>query len=98
MGTLRKLERQVIRNQCYLRDGNTKAFKEEWDKHHYKRNEEVDANGNVKSVRKRKSSKKKQRHHDNGKLLIKQLKAMKSFISNMKDKSKNKNEAKSKEN
>ena len=98
MGTLRKLEREVIRNKCYLRDGNTKSFKEEWDKHHYKRNEEVDANGNVKSVRKKKSSKKKQHHHDNGKLLIKQWKAMKSFVENMKDKSKKEKEAKSKEN
>lgn len=97
MSTLRKLEREVIRNQCRLKNGNTKGFKEAWDKYHYKRNEEVDANGNVKSTRKKRSSSKKQHHYDNGKFLIKQWKAMKSFVENMKDKAKNNTHKKQKE-
>lgn len=97
MSTLRKLEREVIRNQCRKKDGNTKNFKKEWDNYHYKRTENVDANGNVVSTRKRRASKKK-RHNDNGKLLMKQLKAMKSFINDMKDKAKSKKLENSKEN
>ena len=98
MSTLRKLEREVIRNQCRKENGNTKNFKKAWDDYHYKRTEEVDENGNVTSTRKRRTSKKKQKHNDNGKVFIKQLKAWKSFINNMKDKANSKKLENDKEN
>jgi hypothetical protein len=31
MSSLRKLERNVIKSECYKKDGNTKKFKNEWD-------------------------------------------------------------------
>lgn len=84
MSSLRKLQREVIRNQCYRKNGNTKNFKAEWDKVHSKRVEMVDEHGNTVVTRKKTSRKK--RHNDNGKLIVRQLRAMKSFIANLKDK------------
>ncbi len=89
MSSLRKLEREVIRNQCRSRNGNNKGFEKAWEDYHCKRTEKVDENGNVTSTRKKRASK-KQHHSDNGKFLVKQLKAMKSFINDMKDKAKSK--------
>lgn len=87
MSAMRKLERQVIRSKCYKRDHNTKAFKSEWEKYHNPRVEVIKADGTIESKisKVRKSGmKKKQRHSDNGKLLVKQLKAFKGFINNLK--------------
>lgn len=84
MSSLRKLQREVIRNQCYCKNGNTKNFKAEWDKVHAKRVETVDAKGNT--VVTRKASNKKKRHNDNGKLIVRQLRAMKSFLTGLKEK------------
>lgn len=83
MSNLRKLEREVIRNKCYQRDHNTKAFKHEWDKYHAKRVEVQNADGTTTSKILRNTAKKKQRHSDNGKLLVKQMKAFKDFITNL---------------
>lgn len=82
MSSLRKLQREVIRNQCYRKNGNTKNFKAEWDKVHSKRVETVDAKGNTA----RKVSNKKKRHNDNGKLIVRQLRAMKAFLTGLKEK------------
>lgn len=84
MSSLRKLQREVIRNQCYRKNGNTKNFKAEWDKVHPKRVETVDAKGNT--VVTRKVSNKKKRHNDNGKLIVRQLRAMKAFLTGLKEK------------
>ena len=84
MSSLRKLQREVIRNQCYRKNGNTKNFKAEWDKVHSKRVETVDVKGNT--VVTRKASNKKKRHNDNGKLIVRQLRAMKSFLTGLKEK------------
>lgn len=83
MSTLRKLQREVIKNQCYKRNGNKKSFKNEWDKFHYGE-EIVDDDGKVIVAKKTKVEKKKQRHFDNGKSYVKYLKAWKSMIDNMK--------------
>ena len=88
-GTLRTLEREVIKNRCYRRDGHKKAFKYEWDKFHSGRKEVVDENGNVTSIRKKKNTK-NSKHNPNA--LAKQLKTMKALASNMKDKIQNKKE------
>lgn len=88
-GTLRKLEREVVRNKCYERDGNKKAFKYEWDKFHSKRKESVNSDESVVSVRKKKNTK-NSKHSSN--VLAKQLKAMKSLASNVKEKIQNKKE------
>ena len=93
MGATRKLKRQAIKSQCYLEGGNTEDFKKEWENYHYKRREEIDKNGNVKSTRKRKSENKQ--HHDDSGKLFKQFKAIKSF-TDMKDKAKNKKDKKTK--
>lgn len=83
MSSFRKFQREVIKNQCYRKNGNTKNFKKEWDKFHSKRVETVDSEGNT--VVTRKSSRNKG-HYDNGKLIVRQFKAMKSFIANLKNK------------
>lgn len=79
MSSLRKLEREVIRNKCYKRDGNTKAFKSEWEKHHYKED--------VKRV-----EKKKKRGYMTGKQLLMQMKLMKKLFGAVKKASGNGNE------
>lgn len=79
MSTMRSLQREVIRNQCYKKNGNTKAFKSEWDKFHGARMEQATDNGTV--VTRRKTGQKKKRYHDNGKALIKTWQMMKKFIT-----------------
>lgn len=82
MSSLRRLEREVVRNQCKKRNGNTKAFHEAWEDYHYKRSEVVDAEGNVEVVRQKKgrAGKKKQQHF-NGKQLIQRLQMFKQLVS-----------------
>lgn len=53
----RKLARGIVRNECYKRDGNIKAFRAEWDKVHYQRKETVNENGNIVSYLSRKGKK-----------------------------------------
>lgn len=84
MSTLRKLQREVLKNQCYKKNGNTKSFNSEWDKIHYGRTEEVDENGNVTNIKSKKVEKKTKKHYDDGKVYTKYLKAWKSMIDNMK--------------
>lgn len=83
MSTLRKLEREVIKNQCYKENHNKKSFKHEWEKFHY-RQDVLDDDGNVVVAKKSKVEKKKQRHFDNGKNYMNYLKSCKSMIDNMK--------------
>lgn len=86
MSSLRSLQRGVIRNQCYKRDGHTKAFKDEWEKIHY--GKEVDNEGKV-SVKTKKVEKPKQTHFDDGKSYMKRLKAAKAFFESVKNKNGN---------
>lgn len=92
---IRKLEREVIRNQCYAKDGNNKGFENAWNEYHYK--ESVDENGNTKPVEK-KAARKKQHHYDDGRVLVKQWKAMKSYIAEMREKAKEKKDKEKKDN
>ncbi len=87
MSTLRSLQRKAIMNKC-KRNGNTKAFKNEWEKIHY--GKEVDKDGNV-TLKTRKVEKKKQRHLDDGKAYARHLKAMKSFVNSMRNQTKTTN-------
>ena len=84
MSTLRKLEREVIRNKCYKRNHNKKSFKNEWEKFHYSE-DVVDDDGKVVVAKKEKVKKKKQRHFDNGKHYTNYLKAWKSMVENMRE-------------
>ena len=86
MSGLRSLERTVIRNQCYLKNGNTKGFKEAWEKYHYPRTEKTNEDGTVVVSKKLSNSRKKQRHNDNGKVIVQQLKGFKAFINSLKQK------------
>ncbi len=79
MSAMRSLQREVIKNQCYKKNGNTKAFKSEWNKFHGARMEQLTEDGAV--VVRRKNGQKKKRHHDNGKALIKTWQLMKKFIA-----------------
>ena len=81
---LRKLQRGVIMNQCYQRDGHKKGFEDEWEKIHY--GEKKDDDGNVVAAKKAKVEKKKQRHFDDGKSYVKYLKAMKTYIDGVRNK------------
>lgn len=69
---VRSMQRDIIRQRCYKRDGNTKAFHSEWEKFHNPRVETTDTNGNVTSKIKR-TQKRKRIHTDNGKVFIKQF-------------------------
>ena len=92
---MRKYERSIIRHQCIANDGNTKNFREEWKKYHdakvKARTEQVDKNGKITSIRNKPISKK--RHYDNGKLWLRQLRAMKSFIASIKKKTAENNQS-----
>lgn len=88
MSTLRSLQRKAIRNKCYKKNGNTKAFNSEWERIHY--GKEVDKDGNV-TVKKVKTEKKKQRHLDDGRVYAKHLKSMKSFFDSMRNQAKSVN-------
>lgn len=87
MSTLRKLQREVLRNQCYKKNGNMKSFNDEWSKLHYGKTEEVDEEGNVVAVKSKKVEKKVKKHYDDGRAYTKYLKAWKSMVDNMKTKS-----------
>lgn len=83
MSALRKLQREVIKNQCYNKNHNKKAFKNEWDKVHYGE-DVVDDEGKVLIAKKAKNEKKKQKHFDDGKVYMKYLKSWKSMVDNIK--------------
>lgn len=93
---MRKYERSIIRHKCIARDGNAKAFPEEWKKYHdakvKARTEQVDKDGKVKAIRTKPITKK--RHHDNGKLWLRQLRAMREMFANMKKQAEQKKEEK----
>lgn len=84
--SMRKYERSIVRHQCIARDGNTKAFSEEWKKYHdakvKARIEQVDKDGKVKTIRTKPIT--KRHHNDNGKLWLRQLRMMKEMFANMK--------------
>lgn len=86
--SVRSSERFMIKERCYKEDGNTKNFKAEWKKYHdakmKARVEETERDGRVTAVRAK--PKKKQHHYDNGKLALRQWRAMKEMIANMKKK------------
>lgn len=80
---LRKLQRGVVMNQCYQRDGHKRGFEDEWSKVHY--GEKTDDEGKVIAAKKVKVEKKKQRHFDDGKSYVKYLKAMKTYIDDVRN-------------
>lgn len=94
--SLRRLQRDVIRNKCYMRNGNKKSFKNEWEKFHYGEVEETNDEGEVIAVKSNKVEKPKKQHFDNGKSYMKYIKAMKAFAENVRNKSHNKSSAREK--
>lgn len=70
MSALRSLKREVIRNQCYQTNHNTKAFEYEWKKYHYK-------NGGLKHT-----AGKKNKKHISGKALLNKLKSLGKVLVN----------------
>lgn len=83
--SMRKYKRSIIRAQCIKRDGNAKAFPEEWKKFHdaevKARMEQAQKDGKVTVVRNKPVTKK--HHHDNGKVWLRQVRGMKAFIENL---------------
>lgn len=88
--SLRRLQRDVIRNKCYMRNGNKKSFKNEWEKIHYGEIEETNDDGEVIAVKSKKVEKPKQQHFDNSKSYLKYLKAAKAFAESVRNKSQTK--------
>ena len=87
MGTLRRLQREVIKSQCYKENGNKKAFKDRWEKLHYGVEEVENEESTVAKAKKVKNTEKTKKHHfDDGRAYVKHLKAWKSVIDNMKNK------------
>ena len=72
----RKLARGIVRNECYKRDGNIKAFRAEWDKVHYQRREMSNENGSTISYLSRKGKKR-----DNKVVIANKAKAIKARLA-----------------
>lgn len=89
----RKLQRSVIKTRCYEQNHNLKGFKESWQKFHSTRVEEKTKNGII-ARRKRIGGRKKQRHQDDGRIIVGRLKAMKRFIENARENAKKERAAK----
>lgn len=83
-GTFRKMQRKILKTQCYKNNHNTKAFASEWEKFHYGMVEETDDNDN-KVLKSKKVEKTKKRHFDDGKSYVKYLKAMKTYIDSVRN-------------
>ena len=84
MSRQRSIKRNMIKNHCYKRDGNMKAFKSEWLNYRY-----IQLDAKIKESDKNKekivnTSKKKKRHFSNSKTMIKQMKMMKETFNSMK--------------
>ena len=84
---MRKYERAIIKARCIKRDGNAKAFPEEWKKYHdakvKTRIEQQSNDGKVTAVRTKPTNQKKKRHYDNGKVMIRSMRAMKEMFANI---------------
>ncbi|MBR5604223.1 MAG: hypothetical protein IKW51_08440 [Bacteroidales bacterium] len=83
---MRKYERAIIKHRCIERDGNSKAFSEEWKKYHdakiKARVEQHQKDGKVTAVRTKPVQKKK--HYDNGRVMLNHMRMMKKWIEDMK--------------
>ena len=84
---MRKYERAIIRHRCIERDGNAKAFPKEWKKYHDEkvkaRVEQQQKDGKVTAIRTKPNVQKKQHHYDNGKVMLRHMRAMKEMFANM---------------
>lgn len=85
---MRKYERAIIKARCIDRDGNAKNFPAEWKKYHdakvKARIEQQSKDGKVTAVRtKPTTQKKKQHHYDNGKVMLRHMRAMKQMFANL---------------
>ena len=85
---MRKYERAIIKARCIERDGNAKNFHAEWKKYHdakvKARIEQQSKDGKVTAVRNKPTAQNKQRHYDNGKVMLRHMRAMKQMLANMK--------------
>lgn len=93
---MRKYERAIIKARCIKRDGNAKSFPAEWKEYHdgkvKKRIEQQSKDGKVTAVRTKPNTQKKQHHYDNGKVMLRHMRAMKEMFANLRANSKNKSE------
>lgn len=84
---MRKYERAIIKARCIDRDGNAKNFPAEWKKYHdakvKARIEQQSKDGKVTAVRTKPTTQKKQRHYDNGKVMLRHMRAMKQMFANL---------------
>lgn len=83
--SLRSLERSIIRSEC----SNTNEFREKWKKYHDAKIDTMKNNNMNVIINK---PKKKQNHWDNGRLAIRQWKAMKEMVADMLKKKQSENE------
>ena len=85
---MRKYERAIIKARCIKRDGNAKNFSAEWKKYHdakvKARIEQQSQDGKVTAVRTKPTAKKSQHRYDNGKTMIRHMRAMKQMLANIK--------------
>lgn len=84
---MRKYERAIIKARCIDRDGNAKSFPAKWKKYHdakvKARIEQQSKDGKVTAVRTKPTAQKKQRHYDNGKVMLRHMRAMKEMFANL---------------
>ena len=80
---MRKHERAIIKARCIKRDGNAKNFSAEWKKYHdakvKTRIEQQSKDGKVTAVRTKPTTKKKQHHYNDVKMMIQHMRAMKQI-------------------
>lgn len=97
---MRKYERAIIKARCIKRDGNAKGFPAEWKKYHdakvKARTEQQSKDGKVTAVRTKPTTKSKQRHYDNGKVMLRHMRAMKQMFANMRKQAEEKKSEKAK--
>lgn len=84
---MRSLERSVIKQRCRDKYGNTRNFREEWHKYQNAkrmvRTEQFANDGKITAIRSKPAQKKKQHHYDDGKVMLRRMRAMKEMFANL---------------
>ena len=79
----RSIQRNIIRQRCYKRDGNTKAFHDEWEKFKYPRQEITNPDGTVTTKIARKGAKRKNIGMNRSVPFSKRISAFSRFIKSV---------------
>lgn len=82
----RKCQRRYVRTKLLKESGSTRGFKKAWDD--YRRKEIENEDDSITVIRKTRRTKK--RHYDNGRVMLKHMRALKELIVKNRNDNKNK--------